>query len=53
MMDVAAEVADQVIFMENGCQLEVIKNDHVSPKEFMIALLNRYRQKDKVETSMV
>jgi ABC-2 type transport system ATP-binding protein len=53
MMDVAAEVADQVIYMENGCLLEIIKNDHVSLNEFMIALLNRYRQEEKVDTTMV
>ncbi|MGG3563747.1 ABC transporter ATP-binding protein [Neobacillus rhizosphaerae] len=44
MMDVAAEVGDQVIFMENGKMIEAIKNDHVDPERFMVDLLGRYRQ---------
>lgn len=44
MMDVAAEVGDQVIFMENGKMVEAIKNDHVDPERFMVDLLSRYRQ---------
>lgn len=44
MMDVAAEVADQVIFMENGRMIEAIRNDHVNTKQFMVDLLNRYRK---------
>lgn len=47
MMDVAAEVADQIVFMENGKQIEKIKNDHVNPKQFMVELLNRYRHKEE------
>ncbi|WHY80200.1 ABC transporter ATP-binding protein [Neobacillus sp. WH10] len=47
MMDVAAEVADQVIFMENGRMTEAIRNDHVNPKQFMVELLGRYRQKEE------
>ncbi|WP_312475685.1 ABC transporter ATP-binding protein [Neobacillus sp.] len=47
MMDVAAEVADQVVFMENGMIVEAIKNDHMDPKQFMVELLGRYRQKEE------
>jgi ABC-2 type transport system ATP-binding protein len=44
MMDVAAEVGDQVIFMENGEMIAAITNDHVDPQRFMVDLLSRYRQ---------
>lgn len=47
MMDVAAEVADQIVFMENGKQIESIKNDHLNPNQFMVELLNRYRHKEE------
>jgi len=47
MMDVAAEVADQVIFMEDGRMIEAIQNDHSNPKQFMLELLGRYRQKEE------
>ncbi|MFK9090181.1 ABC transporter ATP-binding protein [Bacillus salipaludis] len=47
MMDVAAEVADRVIFMENGRMIEAIQNDHSNPKQFMMELLGRYRQKEE------
>jgi len=47
MMDVAAEVADQVIFMEDGRMIEAIQNDHSNPKQFMLELLSRYRQKEE------
>ncbi|ETI70077.1 Nitrous oxide reductase maturation protein NosF (ATPase) [Neobacillus vireti LMG 21834] len=47
MMDVAAEVADRVIFMENGRITEIIQNDHLNPKQFMVDLLGRYRQKEE------
>lgn len=46
MMDVAAEVADQIVFMENGKQVETIKNDHENPKSFMVDLVNRYKRKE-------
>ncbi len=46
MMDVAAEVADRIIFMENGKQTEVLINNHVQPQQFMVELLNRYRNKE-------
>ncbi|MCM3763375.1 ABC transporter ATP-binding protein [Neobacillus niacini] len=44
MMDVAAEVADRIIFMENGAQLEIIENSGENPDRFMVDLLNRYRK---------
>ncbi|MFJ7728312.1 ABC transporter ATP-binding protein [Neobacillus sp. NPDC097160] len=47
MMDVAAEVADRIIFMENGRMIEAIQNDHSNPKQFMMELLGRYRQKEE------
>ncbi|MFZ7943868.1 ABC transporter ATP-binding protein [Neobacillus sp. 19] len=46
MMDVAAEVADRVIFMENGRMMEVLKNNDTESKPFMVKLLSRYRQKE-------
>jgi ABC-2 type transport system ATP-binding protein len=47
MMDVAAEVADRIIFMEDGKLLETIKNDHVDHNQFMVELVNRYRRKEE------
>lgn len=47
MMDVAAEAADKIIFMDNGKQTEIIKNEHCNSKKFMVDLLKRYRQKDR------
>jgi ABC-2 type transport system ATP-binding protein len=47
MMDVAAEVADKIIFMENGKQMDTIINEHSNPKQFMVNLLNRYRKKQE------
>jgi ABC-2 type transport system ATP-binding protein len=44
MMDVAAEVADRIIFMENGAQIEIIENTGQHPDRFMVELLNRYRK---------
>jgi ABC-2 type transport system ATP-binding protein len=44
MMDVAAEVADQVIFMENGAQVFSLKNEHDNVKQFMDKLLHLYRR---------
>ncbi len=45
MMDVAAETADQVIFMENGRAAVSLRNDFQNPKEFMDKLLHLYRKK--------
>jgi ABC-2 type transport system ATP-binding protein len=46
MMDVAAEVADQVLFMENG-KLEItLKNDFLNQNKFMNQLLQLYRKSD-------
>lgn len=45
MMDVAAEVADQVIFMEKGKQISVLENDFQNEKLFMDKLLQFYRKK--------
>lgn len=44
MMDVAAEAADRIIFMENGAQTEIIENDGQNPDRFMVNLLNHYRK---------
>lgn len=46
MMDVASEVADQVIFMENGKLVTTLKNDHLDQNQFMLDLLNLYRKKN-------
>jgi ABC-2 type transport system ATP-binding protein len=45
MMDVAAETADQVIFMENGKAAVSLTNDAQNAKEFMDKLLQLYRKK--------
>jgi ABC-2 type transport system ATP-binding protein len=49
MMDVAAEVADQVIFMEKGKQISVLENDFQNEKLFMDKLLQFYRKKVMTE----
>ena len=46
MMDVAAEVADRVIFMDNGRQVANLINDHTNPGQFMDKLLHLYRKKE-------
>jgi ABC-2 type transport system ATP-binding protein len=46
MMDVAAEVAERVIFMEKGKQISVLKNDFQNEKQFMDKLLQFYRKKN-------
>lgn len=45
MMDVAAEVADRVIFMEDGQEVMVLANNYRNPGEFMDKLLHLYRKK--------
>lgn len=45
MMDVASEVADQVIFMESGKLVKTLKNDHTDHKQYMVDLLSLYRMK--------
>ena len=50
MMDVAAEAADQIVFMDQGKMSELIVNNHQNPEQLMVDLTNRYRQK---EVSMV
>lgn len=45
MMDVAAEVADQVLFMENGKLVKTIYNDHSKSSQFLMELLHLYRKK--------
>jgi ABC-2 type transport system ATP-binding protein len=44
MMDVASEAADRILFMENGAQTEIIKNDGQDSEAFMFNLLNHYRK---------
>lgn len=44
MMDVAAEVADRVIFMENGKQVDILTNDYKDSAGFMDKLLQLYRK---------
>lgn len=46
MMDVAAEVADKVLYMENGRLVKVIMNHHQDHKKFMVELLKLYRKQD-------
>lgn len=48
MMDVAAEVADQVIFMENGKQVSSLSNNHQNNQQFMDKLLHLYRRREVV-----
>ncbi|WP_042355548.1 ABC transporter ATP-binding protein [Bacillus rubiinfantis] len=45
MMDVAAETADQIIFMDHGKISEIIVNQHENPEQLMVNLTARYRQK--------
>lgn len=47
MMDVAAEVADQVLFMEKGKLVKSLKNNHLNHNEFMVELLHLYRKKEE------
>jgi ABC-2 type transport system ATP-binding protein len=50
MMDVAAETADQVLFMENGKTAALLTNDYQNTKEFMDKLLHLYRKKgDRID----
>ncbi len=44
MMDVASEVADRVLFMEDGKLVTLLKNDHINPNKFMVDLLHLYRK---------
>lgn len=46
MMDVAAEVADRVIFMEKGKQVLALSNNHQKVTQFMDNLLHLYRGKE-------
>ncbi len=46
MMDVAAEVADRVIFMEKGKQVLALSNNHQNVTQFMDNLLHLYRGKE-------
>lgn len=49
MMDIASEVADQVLFMKDGKLVKTLKNDHLNHEQYMINLLNLYRKnKDMV-----
>ena len=45
MMDVAAEVADRVLFLEHGHLIKDLTNDHKNPSKFMMELLHLYRKK--------
>lgn len=53
MMDVAAETADRVIFMEDGKQTSILVNTHVNPQAFTEELLQFYRNKEKSDGDMV
>ncbi|NWQ42395.1 ABC transporter ATP-binding protein [Bacillus sp. EB106-08-02-XG196] len=44
MMDVASEVADRVLFMEDGKLVTMLKNDHINTNKFMVDLLHLYRK---------
>lgn len=44
MMDVASEVADRVLFMEDGKLVTMLKNDHLNTNKFMVDLLHLYRK---------
>lgn len=46
MMDVAAEIADRVIFMDNGKQVDTLINDFTNTAEFMDKLLQLYRKQE-------
>ncbi|MGX6444498.1 ABC transporter ATP-binding protein [Neobacillus sp. K501] len=44
MMDVAAETADRILFMEDGKILTSLTNDHRNPNKFMGDLFQLYRK---------
>lgn len=44
MMDVASEVADHVLFMENGKLVKALQNEHQDTNKFMVELLQLYRK---------
>lgn len=44
MMDVASEVADHVLFMENGKLVKSLQNEHQDTNKFMVELLQLYRK---------
>ncbi|WAA12984.1 ABC transporter ATP-binding protein [Fervidibacillus halotolerans] len=44
MMDVAAEVGDQILFMENGKLVKTLQNDFSDPASFTFELLHLYRK---------
>lgn len=44
MMDVAAETADRILFMEDGKILTSLTNDHRNPNKFMVDLFQLYRK---------
>jgi ABC-2 type transport system ATP-binding protein len=48
MMDVASEVADQVLFMKHGKLVKTLKNDHLNHEQYMINLLNLYRKNNYI-----
>lgn len=53
MMDVAAEAADRVIFIENGKQTSILMNPKGNPRVFAEELLQFYRKKEKFNGDMV
>lgn len=53
MMDVAAETADRVIFMEDGKQTSILENSYENPHVFTEELLQFYRNKEKSNGDMV
>ena len=44
MMDVAAEIAEQVLFIEQGQLVKALKNDFLNIEEYTKELLKFYRQ---------
>lgn len=53
MMDVAAEIADLVIFMEKGEMSASVVNPHQDTEQFMEELLQFYRKKEKDDGDVV
>jgi ABC-2 type transport system ATP-binding protein len=45
MMDVASEVGDRVLFMEQGKLVKSLQNEHQNQNKFMVDLLHLYRKR--------
>lgn len=46
MMDVAAEIADRILFMDRGQLVKEINNDHQNPSKLMMELVRLYRKNE-------